>query len=364
MMSEEKQTEAKERTFSRKVGRVLIWFFAVMLLLTFLSRAASDALKAKVSVGYTSTGSLDLSVNGTGKWASGESLFFTTYFTRRIAKVFVKPGESVQEGDPLFAYDVSTVTGGKDVSKQKVAAAERALEKAKTLLKEQPDSAYAASTVENAEQSLLLARFTYEQYVALQNGGVVRAPFSGTVIACDLAAGKASVSGTSGLEVALGTPQLTMQIPKKEAERITIGDEITLLRDGKQEDQTLSVRSISALDANDTVTVIGGGNGGTEREIGASQDWKIRKKSGQYDTCVPLEALRQGGGDTYYVFVIREKSTILGTELMAVQVDVNLLAHDDKRAAVDGELTSEDRLVTACSKEIVDGDLVVLQNAE
>ena len=179
------------------------------------------------------------------------------------------------------------------------------------------------------------------------------------MISCDLVAGKASTSGVSGLEVALGTPELELRIPKKEAERIAVEDEIILLQDGKQEDETLLVRSISTPDADGIVTVLGGGSSGTERKIGGAQDWKIRKKSTQYDTCVPLEALRQGGGDIYYVFVIREISTILGTELEAEQVSVELLAHDEKRAAVTGELTSEDKLITTCSKEIQDGDLVV-----
>ena len=357
-------SEHAQKPFVKRIARILIWFVAAMLALTFLSRAASDALKAKVSVGYTSAGLLDLSVSGSGKWACGETQFFTTYFARRISKVFVKPGQTVAEGDPLFAYDVSTVTGGKKVSDQKLAAAQRALEKAKAELVQQPDSTYAARTVENAEQALLFSQFTYEQYVALQNGGVVRAPCAGTVISSDLVAGKASVAGTSGLEIALGTPQLELRISKKEAERVAIDDEIVLMRDGKPEDETLRVRSISAPDAEEMVTVLGTqsgeGTGKTERKIGSAQDWKIRKKSGQYDTCVPLEALRQSGGDTYYVYVIREAATILGTELEAQRVDVDLLAHDDKRAAVDAELTSEDRLITACSKEISDGDRVVL----
>ena len=111
--SERDPSERAEQPYAKRIGRILIWFVVAMVALTFLSRAASDALKAKVSVGYTNAGSLDLSVSGSGKWVSGETQFFTTYFARRISKVFVKPGQAVTEGDSLFAYDVSTVTGGK-----------------------------------------------------------------------------------------------------------------------------------------------------------------------------------------------------------------------------------------------------------
>ena len=56
------------------------------------------------------------------------------------------------------------------------------------------------------------------------------------------------------------------------------------------------------------------GGGGDERAIGLVQGWKFKKQSGQYETCVPLEALRQGGGNDYYVLELVEKQTILGTQ--------------------------------------------------
>jgi len=102
---------AAAKPFKKRIGRAILWFFAGMIVLTFVSRAASDALKAKVSVGYVSTSSLDQSLNGTGTWTAGETLLFTTYYTRRITKVYVQPGQAIEEGAPLFAYDVSTVSG-------------------------------------------------------------------------------------------------------------------------------------------------------------------------------------------------------------------------------------------------------------
>ena len=214
-MEQDSNSDKKQSTFARKAGRALIWFFAIMFALTFLSRAVSDALKAKVSVGYTSKASLDESVDGTGKWESGETQFYTTYYTRRISKVYVRPGQTIAIGDPLFAYDVATVGGGKKVTDRKVVAAERALKVAKKAQETADDPAYAQSVVDNAEQALRFAQFTYAQTWALQNGGVVRATFEGVLLSCDLSVGKPSTAGSSGLEISLGAPRVSMKLEAK-----------------------------------------------------------------------------------------------------------------------------------------------------
>ncbi|MEN6419971.1 MAG: hypothetical protein ABFC73_13730 [Clostridiaceae bacterium] len=361
-MEENQQTERAVKPLPKRIGRALLWFFAAMLVLTFVSRAASDALKARVSIGYLSSSSLDQSLTGSGSWVSGNTQFYTTYYTRRISKVYVQPGQQVKEGDPLFAYDVATVSGGKTASDRKVTASEKALEQAQKNLETAEDKAYAGRVVESAAQALDYARFTFAQTSALQNGGVVLATFSGTILSSDLSPGKASVSGSSGLEVALGDALFQFTVTAKEAERISIGDSVSLFSsEGKQEKKPLEVVSISVPDADGKVSVrCGGGDG---RAIGSAQDWKLKNQSGQYETCVPLEALRQGGSNEYYVLVLVEKQTILGTQLAAKRVDVDLIAHDGSHAAVEGELTREDKLITVCSKEIKDGDLVVKNDA-
>ncbi len=362
-MEEIRQTEQTGKPLPKRIGRALIWFFVAMLALTFLSRAASDALKARVSIGYLSSSSLDQNLTGTGSWVSGNTQFYTTYYTRRIAKVFVQAGQHVQEGDPLFAYDVATVSGGKNVSNRKVVAAEKALAQAQENQQTAEDQDYAGRVVESAAQALDYARFTFAQTSALQNGGVVLATFTGTILSCDLVPGKPSESGSSGLEVALGEAMFQFTVSAKEVERMKLGDSVLLSSEGKQEKDPLEIVSIAMPDAEGKVIVRCSG-GGDARAIGAEQEWKFKKQSGQYDACVPLEALRQGGSNEYYVLVLVEKQNILGTQLTAKRVDVELLAHDGSHAAVQGALTRQDQLIGMCSKEVKDGDLVVKNDAE
>lgn len=360
-MEEINTSRREKKPFAGKVGRIIVWFFVAMLALTYLSRAASDALRAKVSVGYVSSATLDQSVRGTGTWVSGDTQFYATYYARRITKVYVQPGQTVQEGDPLFAYDVSTVTGGKSVSDRKVAAAQKALDRAQEKWESASDAdrADAKIVVQSAEQALQYARFTYAQTYALQNGGVVYATFSGVVLSCDLAVGRSTTAGVSGLEVALGAPQFSMQVSAKEAERISLGDSVQLYREGKQEGDPLKVASIAPPDQDGKIAVRCEDASGIARLIGAEQDWKIRKLSEQFDCCVPLEALRQGGENDYYVLVLVQTNTILGTQTEVKKIAVNLIARDDSNAAVDGELDGDDKLVTTSTRELEDGDLVV-----
>lgn len=353
----------KRSRLVRRAGKLLIGFLVIMTVLTYLSRFVSERLMAKVSTGYCSAASLDESVEGTGVWAARETALYTTYYARRITKVYVRVGETVSEGEPLFAYDVATVDGGKEVSDRTVRAAERAVRKAEEAPENATDAAYAAHVLESARQALRYAQFTHAQTYAIQHGGVVRATFSGTVAACDLVAGKASVAGSTGFTIAPNGIALTLTVAEKEAGRIRLGDAVTLINDGKAETEPLTVEQMLPPDADGEVMVVCTGLGGRERLIGAKQEWRIEKRSDRYQTCVPVSALRQSGPDTYYVLVLGEKQTILGTQLVAERREVTLLKRDSSRAAVDGNIGERNRLITDSSKELKDGDYVALNHA-
>lgn len=352
-----------KKSLSRKLGAAIIWFFVIMLILTYVSKAIHRSLKAVVETGYISSGTLDESVEGTGEWRTGETQLYTTYFSRRVTQVYCKAGQWVEEGTPLFAYDVSTVKGGAKVSDKKLRAAQEALKNAEAALTDAEDPAYAQRVVDGARQALAYAEFTYEQYDAVQNGGVVRATFSGILVQCDLSVGKATAAGSSGFEIAPDGVAFILTVAEKEAERIAAGDAVKLFDDGKEEKEALTVSELLPPDASDPISIVCSGDGGLSRRVGAKQDWTIEKRSATYQTCIPIAALRQSGPDQYYVLVLREKETILGTELVAEKQEITLLKHDSRSAAIEGALSGQDRLILSSSKELKDGDTVVLKDA-
>lgn len=360
----ETTTAPKRRSVARKAGVALIWFFVVALLLTYLSRAVSNSLKAVVETGYPSTGMLDRSLEGTGKWTVGDTQHYALSFTRRITAVYVRAGQVIEAGDPLFAYDVSDVKKSRKVSDRALVTARAAAENAEAALATAEDPVSAQLTLDNAAKALGYAEFAYAEAVAVQNGGVVKATFSGTLVRCDLAVGKSAPANTSVLEVAPGGVFFTLSVTEKEAERIAVGDSVTLLTDGQKEKEPLTVASVPAADAEGLVTVTCTGDGNLARLNGEKQDWRMEKQSQKYQTLVPVAALRQSGPEQYYVLVLAEKETILGTELTVEARQVRLIEHDSTRAAIEpGVLSDNDRLITVSSKELRDGDMVVLRDA-
>jgi hypothetical protein len=77
----------------------------------------------------------------------------------------------------------------------------------------------------------------------------------------------------------------------------------------------------------------------------------------QYQSCVPLSALGQSQNG-YFVYVMEERSGVLGVENVAQMVPVTLLADDGAIAAIEGGLPSGARVISWTSKPLSDGDKV------
>ncbi len=353
----------QKRSFAKRMGVALIWFFAIMLVLTYVSRALGESLKAEVDTGYLSASTLNQSLEGTGGWTVGETQFFSLSSARRVTAVYVQAGQTVAAGDPLFAYDVSDVTWSAYVSDRARNNAEKAVAAAEKALETAEDAAAAARTLDSVRQALAYAEFAYAEAYAIQHGGVVPATFSGTLVRCDLAVGKSPAAGTAAIEIAPGGVRFTLTVAEQEAERIAVGDRVILYDNGTEETERLTVASLAPADAEGRVSAVCEGDGGIARRNGQKQAWRIEKQSQKYQTCVPVAALRQSGPNTYYVLVLTEKDTILGTQLIARQVNVTLLGHDSVRAAVEGAISERDLLITTSTKELKDGDHVALRDA-
>ena len=92
--------------------------------------------------------------------------------------------------------------------------------------------------------------------------------------------------------------------------------------------------------------------------IGTSLTFTIGQRSQNYDSIVPLSALRKDS-DGDFVLVVDSKSTPLGNRYTARKVNVEILAQDDTSAAVQG-LSYYEFIITTSSKPIESGDQVRL----
>lgn len=97
-------------------------------------------------------------------------------------------------------------------------------------------------------------------------------------------------------------------------------------------------------------------------EIGDSGKLTLSSKSKKYKVCVPLEALHQEGQDKYYILVVGEEDTILGTEKVAVRIDVSIADKNDTYAALkEGSISNRQKIIVSSNKAIKEGDRVRLE---
>lgn len=97
-------------------------------------------------------------------------------------------------------------------------------------------------------------------------------------------------------------------------------------------------------------------------EIGDGGNLTLSSKSKKYQVCVPLEALHQEGQDKYYILVVGEEDTILGTEKVAVRVDVSIADKNDTYAALtEGIISNSQKIIVSSNKTIKEGDRVRLE---
>ena len=80
-------------------------------------------------------------------------------------------------------------------------------------------------------------------------------------------------------------------------------------------------------------------------------------ESGIYPCVIPIEALREDN-EGYYCLAAEPEKTILGEELKAVRIQVDVLEKSSSAAAVSGPVTKEMKLITESGKPVSEGDRV------
>lgn len=125
----QREPEEKKVTLQDRAGRLFIGFLIMMLLLTFVSRAAASVTVAKVDVTSPKKGTLKFEVNGVGTLGAKAEKYLNLYEGVRIAGIFVKEGENVEKGDLLFQYDINDLEDILDRMEDEIVKAELNLQK-------------------------------------------------------------------------------------------------------------------------------------------------------------------------------------------------------------------------------------------
>lgn len=185
--------------------------------------------------------------------------------------------------------------------------------------------------------------------------GAVTAVSRAVVAGLDLQEG-GLIGAADQIRLAEGRMLFRAQVDKEEAALLAQGQRMSLKRTGEVKELNAVVESVDRLSEDGKCTVSASLAEG-EGWLGETCSFTVVLQSGVYPMVIPIEALRE---DTigYFCLAVQPEKTILGEELTAVRVNVEVLEKSSTSAAVSGAVTSVTPLVLSSNKSVSPGDRV------
>lgn len=198
-----------------------------------------------------------------------------------------------------------------------------------------------------------------QKYLALQkDNGVIKSNFKGIITQINAISGT-TISEATNLIAANLDESLCFkaEINKEQRKYVEIGSHVMLQIDGsKRRYEGLLVEQIEESESIDKYNVLVS-IPSDHVSIGKTGTLEIMQQSDYFDTCVPMDALHMEN-QQYYIYVIKNRNTVLGYECSVERRNVTVFDKNDKYVAIDSVITEEDQVITDSSKDIGEGDIV------
>lgn len=216
--------------------------------------------------------------------------------------------------------------------------------------------------IETEYQKLIKMQNDIKDLEAKAIGGTVTAPVAGTISSVSYTAGEKIESGSVAAVIQIEGKgySLSFTVSDKQAKSVKVGDEVTIVDSWYYSDIVANLVAIqpdknSQRDEKKLVFSISGDS----VHDGQNLTLSVGQRSSNYDLIVPLNALREDNKGNF-VLILDTKSTPFGSRYVAKRVDVEILEKDDKNAAVKGELSGWEYVITNSSKPLENKDQVKL----
>ena len=233
--------------------------------------------------------------------------------------------------------------------------------------------AVAAAGISDASDSTLaVGEITVEQMELqleklerlLEADGRICAPSDGliTEIAVNIGERTADTPAVRMADLTKGY-RFTAELTKEQETYIGAGDEVTLTDSRRNHLEQLAVESVAADGENEGVYEISVPLPDDTLELGAAAVLDYSSTSKTYAICVPLAALHLDERNQPYVLTYDEQDSVLGKELRARKVSVNILDQNESYAALaDGSISSQDEVIVSADKAVDDGSRIRLES--
>ena len=191
----------------------------------------------------------------------------------------------------------------------------------------------------------------------IDSKGQIKAPVDGVVVDTGLQAGDRIQDGRQ-LRLAVGGLEMKAQIDRETAGAglLKKGSMMQVKLAGQSKNVETEVEDLNHLAEDGKIQVTAGMPEGQGR-LGDLVSFTANIESGIYPCVIPIEALREDN-EGYYCLAAEPEKTILGEELKAVRIQVDVLEKSSSAAAVSGPVTKEMKLITESGKPVSKGDRV------
>lgn len=221
-----------------------------------------------------------------------------------------------------------------------------------------PDASDSSLEVSKLELSSMQSDLSAYKNI-LGAGGQVYPEAEGVITRIQVSPGERVPDGASVVYADLSSPmQFNVSLTKEQKKYVNQGDTVELSL-GSSSAQEYTVDYVAENEINpelyDAYIFLPDGVG----TIGQSGSFEVKKQSETFSCCIPIDALREDANHRNYVYIVSERSGILGKELAAEKIYVKVLDQNDTYAAIEeGVIDSETELIVTSTEALEDRDVI------
>lgn len=193
----------------------------------------------------------------------------------------------------------------------------------------------------------------------LEHNGQVYPEADGIVTKIQVNPGERVPDGAAVVYADLSSPmQFTVSLSKEQKKYVNQGD-VAMLSFGSGRSEEYRIDYIAENEMNpssyEARILLQEGMG----TIGQSGTFEVDAQSETYSCCIPIAALHEDANHRKFVYIVSEKSGILGKELAAEAIYVKVLDQNDSYAAIEeGVMNSETELIVSATETIEDRTVI------
>jgi multidrug efflux pump subunit AcrA (membrane-fusion protein) len=326
--------------------RVAIWFFGLVILGTILSRVTSSVLTPVVETKYVSPGEIEYSIISDAIVVGDKNIPIYVCADVMVEEIYVTEGENICIGDKLLRVNTDEL---------------KALYLNKKIERKDMKMLYwYASEDERTADELKISmadNALAKMKLLIDQEGIVYATSGGVIAEVRQSIGnKTSNDAAFIITEEAQDYTLKINITEEQKENVQIGDK-AVVQCGKISTKS-EVKTVYADNSNSQNYIVEIKVSGETFHMGDSVLVNITHTSEKYDFVVPISAVYSDVSSSY-VLVLKEKETMLGTEMVASKVLIKVGASNTEYVGIKSDgLSDKDKIIINSNKHIDAGDVV------